>query len=146
MTSVMWNCDRIPVFNSNNFQIWPIQCQVIELSPKDRQANICIPCLWFGKSKPNMITLLTAFVAELKELEHTGIKWMDSENVEHTSKVNLLLCSSDSVARPLLRNTKQFNGKHRSDFCLHTGGGTYVWETPEPPLRTEMDHQHLLIQ
>ena len=138
--SLMWNCDGIPVFNSNNFQIWPIQCQIIELSPKDRQANICIPCLWFGKSKPNMITFLTAFVAELKELEQTGIKWMDSENVEHTSKVHLLLCSSDSVARPLLRNTKQFNGKYGCDFCLHTGGGPYVWETPEPPLRTEMDH------
>ncbi|KAK0141862.1 hypothetical protein N1851_020460 [Merluccius polli] len=144
--SLMWNCDGIPVFNSNNFQIWPIQCQIIELSPKDRQANICIPCLWFGKSKPNMITFLTAFVAEFKELEQTGIKWMDSENVEHTSKVNLLLCSSDSVARPLLRNTKQFNGKYGCDFCLHTGGGPYVWETPEPPLRTEMDHfRHAML-
>lgn len=91
-----------------------------------------------------MITFLTAFVAELKELEQTGIKWM--ENVEHTSKVHLLLCSSDSVARPLLRNTKQFNGKYGCDFCLHTGGGRYVWETPEPPLRTEMDHfRHAML-
>lgn len=140
---VLWNCDGIPVFNSNNFQIWPIQCQVIELSLKDHQANICIPCLWFGKSKPNMITFLTA---ELKELEQTGIKWIDSESVEHTSKVHLLLCSSDSVACPLLRNTKQFNGKYGCDFCLHTGGGPYVWETPEPPLRTEMDHfRHAML-
>lgn len=94
------------------------------------------------KASQNMITFLTAFVAELKELEQTGIKWMDSANVEHTSKVNLLLCSSDSVARPPLRNTKQFNGKYGCDFCLHTGGGPYVWETPEPPLRMEhFQHQ-----
>lgn len=136
---LMWNCDGIPVFNSNNFQIWPIQCQVIELSPRDHQGNISIPCLWFGESKPNMITVLAAFVAELEELEQTGIKWIDSENIEHTSKVHLLLCSSDSVARHL-RKTKQFNGKYGCDFCLHRGGGPFVLESSEPPLRTEMDH------
>lgn len=119
---------------SNNVQIWPIQCQIIELSPSDRERNICVPCLWVGNSKPNMITFLTAFVSQLKELQQIGIKWRDSENVEHTSKVHSLLCSS------ILRNTKQFNGKYGCDFCLHTGGGPYIWETPEPPLRTETDH------
>ncbi|XP_077061893.1 uncharacterized protein LOC143714556 [Siphateles boraxobius] len=144
--SIIWNCDGIPVFNSNNIQIWPIQCQIIELLPKDRQANICIPCLWFGNSKPNMVTFLTAFVSQLKELEENGIKWRDSENIEHSSKVHSLICSSDSVARPLLRNTKQFNGKYGCDFCLHTGGGPYIWETPEPPLRNETDHfQHAIL-
>lgn len=138
--SLIWNCDGIPAFESNNCQIWPIQCQIIELLPKDREANICIPCLWFGKSKPNMITFLTAFVSELKELEQIGIKWRDSENKEHASKVHALICSSDSIARPLLRNTKQFNGKYGCDFCLHSGGGPYARETPEPPLRTEADH------
>ena len=146
----MWNCYGIPVFNSNNFQIWPIQCQIIELSPKDRQANICIPCLWFGKSKPNMIKFLTAFVAELKDLEQTGIKWMDSV---HQLKLNLLLCSSDSVAHPLMRNTKQFNGKYGCDFCLHTGGGPYMSGKPQNHLYGQrwiifsmLCWQHLLIQ
>ncbi|CAM4552754.1 unnamed protein product [Leuciscus chuanchicus] len=83
---------------------------------------------------------------KLKELEQVGIKWRDSENVEHTAKVHCLLCSSDSVARPLLRNTKQFNGKYGCDFCLHHGGGPYIWETPEPPLRTEKDHfRHAML-
>ncbi|XP_052412533.1 uncharacterized protein LOC127957875 [Carassius gibelio] len=144
--SILWNCDGIPVFKSNNVQIWPIQCQIVELSPRVRQGNICIPCLWLGNSKPNMATFLTAFVAQLKELEQVGIKWRDSENTEHTSKIHSLLCSSDSIARPLLRNTKQFNGKYGCDFCLHSGGGPYVWETPEPPLRTETDHfRHAML-
>lgn len=138
--SILWNCDGIPVFKSNNVQIWPIQCQIIELSPKDRQSNICVPCLWLGNTKPNMVTFLTAFVAQLKELEQVGIKWRDSKNTERTSKIHSLLCSADSVARPLLKNTKQFNGKFGCDFCLHNGGGPYVWETPEPSLRTETDH------
>lgn len=93
-----------------------------------------------------MMTFLTAFAAQLNELQHIGIKWRDSENVEHTSKVHSLLCSSDSIARPLLRNTKQFNRKYGCDFCLHHGGGPYIWETPEPPLRTETDHfRHAML-
>lgn len=40
--SIIWNCDGIPVFESHNYQIWPIQCQIIELLSKDRQANICM--------------------------------------------------------------------------------------------------------
>jgi len=144
--SILWNCDGIPVFKSNNEQIWPIQCQIIELSPSDREQNICVPCLWVGNSKPNMMTFLTAFVSQLKELQQIGITWRDSENIEHTSKVHSLLCSSDSIARPLLRNTKQFNGKYGCDFCLHYGGGPYIWETPEPPLRTETDHfRHAML-
>ncbi|XP_057177999.1 uncharacterized protein LOC130546654 [Triplophysa rosa] len=52
----------------------------------------------------------------------------------------------NSVARPLLKNTKQFNGKYGCDFCLHYGGGPYVWETPEPPLRTDTDHfRHAML-
>lgn len=39
----------------------------------------------------------------------TGIKWKDSENTEHASEVYALSCSSDLIARPLLRNTKQFD-------------------------------------
>jgi len=144
--SILWNCDGIPVFKSNNEQIWPIQCQIIELSPSDRERNICVPCLWVGNSKPNMMTFLTAFVSQLKELQQIGIIWRDSENIEHTSKVHSLICSSDSIARPLLRNTKQFNGKYGCDFCLHYGGGPYIWETPEPPLRTETDHfRHAML-
>ncbi len=27
------------------YQIWPIQCQLIELEPRERKANICLPCL-----------------------------------------------------------------------------------------------------
>lgn len=50
------------------------------------------------------------------------------------------------VARPLLRNTKQFNGKYGCDFCLHPGGGSYVWKTPEPALRTAESHFHHAMQ
>ncbi|XP_076851814.1 uncharacterized protein LOC143508558 [Brachyhypopomus gauderio] len=140
--SLIWNCDGIPVFKSSKYQIWPIQCQVIELEPKERKANICLPCLWFGEKKPNMLTFLKPFVDELLVLERDGIKWKDSANIEHVSKVYALICSSDSVARPLLRNTKQFNGFYGCDFCYHVGGGPYINKAPKPHLRNEAEHFH----
>lgn len=82
-----------------------------------------MPCLWFGAAKPNMTTFLTPFVSEVKDLQQNGIKWQDSENKVHTSKVFSLICSSDSVARPLLRNTKQFNGKYLEDTRTSTWDG-----------------------
>ncbi|XP_056604162.1 uncharacterized protein LOC130420694 [Triplophysa dalaica] len=129
--SLLWNCDGIPVFKSSKSQLWPIQCQIIELDPKERKNNICIPCIWFGEKKPNMATLLTPFVDELQELEQTGIKWTDTQNEQHSSKVHALICSSDSVARPQIRNTKQFNGIYGCDFCYHKGGRSYSYTCPE---------------
>nr|XP_023701086.1 uncharacterized protein LOC111861049 isoform X1 [Paramormyrops kingsleyae]XP_023701087.1 uncharacterized protein LOC111861049 isoform X1 [Paramormyrops kingsleyae]XP_023701088.1 uncharacterized protein LOC111861049 isoform X1 [Paramormyrops kingsleyae]XP_023701089.1 uncharacterized protein LOC111861049 isoform X1 [Paramormyrops kingsleyae] len=138
--SLLWNCDGIPVFKSSKCQIWPIQCRIIELDPQQRKNNICVPCLWFGKNKPNMFTLLHPFVSEALALEKDGIKWKDAQNRDQVSRVHVLLCSSDSVARPLLRNTKQFNGTYGCDFCYHKGGGPYPSCTPEPSLRSEEEH------
>ena len=44
--SLLWNCDGIPIFKSSKYQVWPIQCQIIELQPKVRKSNICVPCIW----------------------------------------------------------------------------------------------------
>lgn len=52
----------------------------------------------------------------------------------------LIVCSSDSVAHPLLRNVKQFNGFYGWDFCCDRGGGPYPYSRPEPAPRTEEDH------
>ncbi|XP_073723438.1 uncharacterized protein [Misgurnus anguillicaudatus] len=143
--SLLWNCDGIPVFKSSKCQLWPVQCQIIELDPKERKNNICIPCIWFGEKKPNMATLLTPFVDELQELEQNGIQWTDKQNQQHSSKVHALICSSDSVARPQIRNTKQFNGTYGCDFCYHKGGGSYSYMYPEPALRCETEHfQHAM--
>lgn len=138
--TLIWNCDGAPVFKSSKCSIWPIQCQVTELPPDLRKKNIMISALWFGPGKPSMFTLLTPFVKEASLLETKGVEWKDLQGNHHVSKAFVLICSSDSVARPLLRNTKQFNGFYGCDFCYHKGGKTYPYCRPEPPLRNEKDH------
>ncbi|MEQ2306551.1 hypothetical protein AMECASPLE_009411, partial [Ameca splendens] len=127
--TLIWNCDCATVFKSSKCSIWPIQCQVIELEPEIRKRHILISALWFGPAKPSIITLLKPFVKEASLLETEGI-----------SKVFVLICSSDSVARPLFRNTNQSNGFYGCDFCLYRGGKSYPYEQPEPLLRNKRDH------
>jgi len=86
-----------------------------------------------------MLTFLRPFVDELSILQEDGIKWKDSANVEHTSKVFALICSSDSVAHPLIRNTKQFNDFNGFDFCYNVGGGPYTNKVRVPKLRIEVE-------
>lgn len=121
-----------------NSSFWLIQCQTIELLPKDHQANICMPHLWFGATKTNMTTFLIWFVTELKDLEKNKLNGKTLKT--KCTLVKCTLWSAPSVARPLLRNSKQLNGKYGCDFSLFTGGGPYTWKTPEPPLRTETEH------
>lgn len=105
--TLIWNFVGAPVFKSSKCSIWPIQCQVIELEPELRKSHILMSALWFGPSKPSMLTLLTPFVKEALSLETEGIDWQDTQGNRHVSKVFVVVCSSDSMARPMLRNTKQ---------------------------------------
>ena len=141
--SLTWNADGVSVFKSSKYSIWPIQCMLNELPPHLRSRNILLTGLWFGQVKPNMNTFLQPFVTECKLLEEIGFT-LNGELM--CRKVFALICSSDSPARAMLRNSKQFNGKYGCDWCEHEGvcvrdhGGPPTRYYPQldkpPPLRT----------
>ncbi|XP_063959922.1 uncharacterized protein LOC135155125 [Lytechinus pictus] len=144
--TLLWNCDGVPVFKSSNYSIWPIQIVVNELPADMRRKHVLFCGLWFGLSKPDMSALLAPLVSESEQLAD-GFDWIDpvSTNTVH-SKVFLLTSACDSVARPALRNCKQFNGMFGCDWCLHPGEvvekgrGTmrcYPYIDPEPPTRSQ---------
>ena len=60
------------------------------------------------------------FVKEMSDLNVNGFNWTNptDKRVVHT-KVKVLVGVCDTVARPLLQNYKQFNGKHGCGYnCL----------------------------
>ena len=115
--SLTWNTDGIPIFNSSNFSIWPLQVFVNELPPHLRGKNILLLGLWFGE-KPIMNTFLKPFVEECRMLETCGFTFA---NEVLPRKVFALLLSADSPARAIVRNVKQFSGKHGCDWCEFEG-------------------------
>lgn len=65
--------------------------------------------VWLGKKKPICNEYMKPFVEECKELAQHGINYkLNGERVHY--KVKFLVCISDSIARPMLRNSSQFNG------------------------------------
>nr|XP_046271851.1 uncharacterized protein LOC124073584 isoform X2 [Scatophagus argus]XP_046271852.1 uncharacterized protein LOC124073584 isoform X2 [Scatophagus argus] len=119
--TLTWNCDEVPIYNSAMNSIWPLQFTINELPYTHRKENVIVAGLWFGPEKPKMNTFLKPFIDECGDLAQNPFQWKDSKGKVHSSKVFSLVCSSDAVARPLLRNCKKFNGEYGCDWCLHPG-------------------------
>ena len=118
--SLSYNCDLVPVFQSSNFSIWPLQAMLNELPPQNRKRHIFLVGLWFGSSKPNIAAFLDPFTSEMRRLGSVGMKWLRN-GVEVCSKVFACICSCDSVARALLQNIHQFNGIYGCSWCYNPG-------------------------
>jgi len=120
--SLTWNCDGASAFNSSMKSIWPLQCVINELPFHIRRLHMLLTGLWFGSCKPSIHTFLRPFVEQCRQLEETGFSWFDKvNNCVQFTKVFTIICSCDSVARALLQNIKQFNGKFGCSWCNHPG-------------------------
>jgi len=76
----------------------------------ERWKHVLLHSLRYGVGKPNKNSLLKPLVDELMVLHDDGFVWTLSPGVVVKSRVNLDLIVADSVARPLQKNFKQFNG------------------------------------
>ena len=118
--SLTFNSDGVPVFKSSSFSIWPILTFINEFPPEYRKKHMLLAGLWFGSSKPTVTSFFKPFVDEMKKLSCNGFEWLlNGEKI--VSYVYCLVCSCDSVARAMLQNIKQFNGKYGCNWCLHPG-------------------------
>lgn len=77
--------------------------------------------LWFGKNKIEYVdSYLKPFIDECKELYETEFTYVHN-GIVATQKCRVLNCVCDSVQRPIMRGTKQFNRKYGCGLCLHKG-------------------------
>ena len=117
--SLTWNADGIPVFESSNYSIWPVQSAMNELPPHLQEKHILLHGLWFGTEKPAMSTFLTPFIEECKLLETNGLVF---ERNEKPVKVYIhVLSRRRFTCESHCKNCKQYNGKHGCDWCEFAG-------------------------
>ncbi|CAD6216247.1 GSCOCG00011313001-RA-CDS, partial [Cotesia congregata] len=77
--------------------------------------------VWFGTGKlKNMNAYLTPFVTEVKELLKNGFTYTLNGQT-YKKRVFTLMVVCDSVARPLVQCTTQFNGNYGCGLCLYPG-------------------------
>lgn len=121
MLSVNFSVDGVPIFESGA-NIYPLVCTLNELEPKKRREHIMLCGLWYGMKLDvhSMSSYLTPFVKESQDLFVNGIKVNVNGSIQ-VKKVKVLSGVSDSVQRPVLRCSKQFNGRYGCGLCLHKG-------------------------
>jgi len=153
--SLTFNSDGVPVFKSSACSIWPLLCTVNELPPHMRREHVLLCALWFGVSKPNMNEFLKPFVYEVRMLNETGFVWTNPiDHCNTCTRVKALIGVCDSVARPALQSSTQYNGEYGCSFCLDAGiyvkqgnGHTRAYPfTEDSILRTPQQHIHLAEQ
>ena len=121
--SFTWNTDGVPIFKSSQYALWPLYFIINELNPVERnkRENMLLAGLWFGPSKPNMLTYLKPFKSELKRLESEGFVAENTDNGNYHCKAFVIAGSFDLPAKCLVCNTIQFNGSYGSTKCLRRG-------------------------
>ncbi|KAK3917853.1 AP-1 complex subunit mu-1 [Frankliniella fusca] len=141
--------DGVQVATTSKNSAWPVLFVLNELPVHLRQRHVLMACLWLGVKKPDMNEYLKPFRDECIELASVGFNYKKN-NISINQKVKALTCVSDSVARPLLRRSTQFNGRFGCGLCYHpgirmrTGRGTcrsYSIAQQQYPLRT---HEELV--
>lgn len=107
-----------------------------------------------------MNTYVRPFANDIKSLFADGIDWKDTNGCVHNTKCILTMCICDSVARPLVQNSKQFNGQYGCGMCMHEGkhvvkGRGFVFvlvypvEVPLPPMRnctSTLQHAEIAVR
>ncbi|XP_040073852.1 uncharacterized protein LOC120846228 [Ixodes scapularis] len=119
--SYTFNSDGASVFKSSNMSIWPIQVTINELPPTLRQKNLLLAGLWCGGKDTNMDMFFSKFADDAVSLATEGFSWQRHDGTVVNSKVIGLCCCVDSVARPIMQKTTQFNGHHGCSWCYHPG-------------------------
>ncbi|OXA45229.1 hypothetical protein Fcan01_20058 [Folsomia candida] len=76
-----FNIDGVPVFNSSNSSLWPVQISINELPFRVRKKNILLAGIWFGQSKPNMKLFLPAVIDEMNSLSKVPLIWSSHEGI-----------------------------------------------------------------
>jgi hypothetical protein len=110
------NADGAKVFKSSKFDVWPLMAIINELPYRLRRSYVILLALWYGDKKPPANAFLDWAMDQLKNLMTNGIV---VKGIQY--KVRVVVTTTDTMARPLLLCTTQFNGEFGCSICLHPG-------------------------
>ncbi|XP_055598352.1 uncharacterized protein LOC129747948 [Uranotaenia lowii] len=102
---------------SSNKPCYPIFVAVNNLPPRLRfdKNNLILTGIWLSQGEPYIPLFFKDFSEEARVLGNgvlmNGV-W---------TKLYVVQCCADSVARPKLQNVKQYNGKYGCSYCLQEG-------------------------
>lgn len=145
-----YSTDGAPLTKSGKRGFWPLQIILNCLPPKSRFKYVLLAGLLMCTHEPNSKLLDLYFLKfndQVSYLYNNDITVHDPDNKKILVKFCPLVCSIDSVCRPIMQNRVQFNGRYGCSWCYHPGeyiaeihGIRYPICEHDPPLRTADSH------
>lgn len=118
------NTDGAPLSKSGKISMWPMQIIINELPPKLRFNKTILAAIWSSKKEPSpsfMNLCIESFNMQMKKLMTEGM-FINIDSGKQIRFVLRALCACvDSVARPVMKNTIQFNGYKGCSWCYAHG-------------------------
>lgn len=118
--STILNTDGAPVFKSSNYSIWPLYIMPNEIPSEARFDNVIVLGMWYGEKKPAMSVILDRAVEFFNEISKIGIP-CKLKDKEYCVKLFVIVACVDTIARPPMNCTSQFNANYGCDWCEHPG-------------------------
>lgn len=116
---IQFNIDRLPVFNSVNYSVWPILGSVV--SPI--KSDVFAIAVFGGNSKPNDFNAyIKPLVNELQQIANDDGFFLTDLGLKVQIMVENFCC--DAPAKADLRLVKQFNARQGCERC--NVSGTYI--------------------
>lgn len=110
------NCDGAPAHQMSSYSIWPLMGIINEARYQLRRAYVILVALWYGEKKPPTEPYLNWAMEKLSQLQEEGFY---VSGIHY--RIRVVIITTDTPARPILRCTTQFNGQYGCDVCLHPG-------------------------
>lgn len=121
MISINFSVDGVPIFRSSNYSMHPVLCSINELAPEKRAVTMFLCNLYCGSGHvPDINGYLQPLVEECNQLREDGFCYTYQGKL-YRKKCQLLLGICDSIARPEVRNSTQFNCRYGCGLCKHPG-------------------------
>lgn len=133
------NFDRVPIFGSTNYSIWPILAKVV--APVT--TKVFAVGVFGGKKKPHPFNdYLRPLVNELCSINANGGIFLEITNSSIPLFIHNIVC--DAAARASVRSVHSFNFRYGCDRCKVRGNViehrmTFTGVDAEPRLDTDFD-------
>lgn len=151
--SLSLNTDGANVFKSSKGSLWPVQLYANFLPPKLRylKQNIILSTIYYGKKKPDIMTLFYALASEFDKWNENVIT-VYKNNEFWNFKPNVSFGIFDLPAPSEVQAFKGPTGKSACPFCYHSGipvrnlaGRTTIRYVSQPDSRARNHGETILI-
>ena len=131
------NIDGLPLFKSNNIQLWPI----LGLIKEFRSFGPFVIGLFAGMRKPPLEKYLEDFIHEMKSLANNALVIDDRV---FSLVLDAIIC--DAPARAFIKGVKSHSGYHSCERCIQQGewNGRVYFSASTAHLRTDESFNKML--